>query len=144
MNLLYSWHDSCVLMWNMTFSHVWHDPSICVHMNSHVSHITTYPASTHVRSSPKRKSSSKNTRFPFFHRCIPSCMYAMTHPYEWHDSFVLATRLIYVCDLTHSCLHSHLTCMMRGGGLGWRPRKMYGERFGDGVEYHLMSPTPRR
>jgi len=34
--------------------------------------------------------------------------------------------------------------IMRGGGLGSRPRKMYGERLGDGVEYHLMSPTPRR
>ena len=32
----------------------------------------------------------------------------------------------------------------RGGGLGLRPKKMYGERLGDGVEYHLMSPTPRR
>ena len=31
---------------------------------------------------------------------------------------------------------------MRGGGLGSRPKKMYGERLGDGVEYHLMSPTP--
>ena len=29
-------------------------------------------------------------------------------------------------------------------GLGSRPNKMYGERLGDGVEYHLMSPTPRR
>jgi len=26
---------------------------------------------------------------------------------------------------------------MRGGGLGSRPKKMYGERLGDGVEYHL-------
>ena len=34
--------------------------------------------------------------------------------------------------------------LMRGGGLGSRPKKMYGERLGDGVEYHLMSPTPRR
>jgi len=33
---------------------------------------------------------------------------------------------------------------MRGGGLGSRPKKIYGERLGDGVEYHLMSPTPRR
>jgi len=33
--------------------------------------------------------------------------------------------------------------IMRGGGLGSRPKKMYGERLGDGVEYHLMSPTPR-
>ena len=32
----------------------------------------------------------------------------------------------------------------RGGGLGSRPKKMYGERLGDGIEYHLMSPTPRR
>ena len=34
--------------------------------------------------------------------------------------------------------------VMRGGGLGSRPKKMYGERLGDGVEYHLMKPTPRR
>jgi len=34
--------------------------------------------------------------------------------------------------------------LWRGGGLGSRPKKMYGERLGDGVEYHLMSPTPRR
>ena len=34
--------------------------------------------------------------------------------------------------------------ILRGGGLGLRPKKMYGERLGDGVEYHLMSPTPRR
>ena len=33
---------------------------------------------------------------------------------------------------------------LRGGGLGSRPKKMYGERLGDGVEYHLMSATPRR
>ena len=33
---------------------------------------------------------------------------------------------------------------MRGWGLGSRPKKMYGERLGDGVEYHLMKPTPRR
>jgi len=30
------------------------------------------------------------------------------------------------------------------GGWGRDPKKMYGERLGDGVEYHLMSPTPRR
>jgi len=36
------------------------------------------------------------------------------------------------------------TQQRRGGGLGSRPKKMYGERLGDGVEYHLMKPTPRR
>ena len=34
--------------------------------------------------------------------------------------------------------------IQRGGGLGLRPKKMYGERLGDGVEYHLMKPTPCR
>ena len=54
-----------------------------------------------------------------------------------------------------STLHSSSKCynthffyitrtIMRGGGLGSRPKKMYGERLDDGVEYHLMSPTPRR
>ena len=32
----------------------------------------------------------------------------------------------------------------RGGGLGSRPKKWYGERLGDGVEYHSMKPEPRR
>ena len=41
-------------------------------------------------------------------------------------------------------LMAHWPLSMRGGGLGSRPKKMYGERFRDGVEYHLMSPTPRR
>ena len=41
-------------------------------------------------------------------------------------------------------LESNLRVRPRGGGLGSRPKKMYGERLGNGVEYHLMSPTPRR
>ena len=45
---------------------------------------------------------------------------------------------------THMC--THITCIyitQRDGGLGSRPKKMYGKRLGDGVEYHLMRPTPR-
>ena len=45
------------------------------------------------------------------------------------------------------CIHyllAYTSHIRRGGGLGSRPKKMYGERLGDGVEYHLMSPTPRR
>ena len=38
----------------------------------------------------------------------------------------------------------HRLPQTRGGGLGSRPKKMYGERLGDGIEYHLMKPTPRR
>jgi len=40
--------------------------------------------------------------------------------------------------------HKVFALRERGGGLGSRPKKMYGERLGDGVEYHLMKPTPRR
>jgi len=59
----------------------------------------------------------------------------------------------HVCDVTHSYLrhdslpqlcHSHNFVTHTVGGLGSRPKKMYGEYWGDGVEYHLMSPTPRR
>ena len=42
------------------------------------------------------------------------------------------------------CTYTPSLSPTRGGGLGSRPKKMYGERLGDGVEYHLMSPTPRR
>jgi len=49
----------------------------------------------------------------------------------------------YQKDMTLSST-SHMTISQRGGGLGSRPKKMYGEYLGDGVEYHLMSPTPRR
>ena len=38
----------------------------------------------------------------------------------------------------------YVCVLARGGGLGSRPKKMYGEKLVDGVEYHLMSPTPRR
>jgi len=43
-----------------------------------------------------------------------------------------------------SWLRAVMTHRRRGGGLGSRPKKMYGERLRDGVEYHLMSPTPLR
>jgi len=58
----------------------------------------------------------------------------------WYDSFTcVMTR-----SLTHIWHDSLICAMTRGGGLGSRPKKMYGERLGDGVEYHLMSPTPNR
>jgi len=49
-------------------------------------------------------------------------------------------------NLTNIYVYLYLCTLLtrRGGGLGSRPKKMYGERLGDGVEYHLMKPTPRR
>ena len=69
---------------------------------------------------------------------IYTCIWRASNP---------AHLYIHVYILTHTL---HIKCIpMRGirgevGGLGSRPKKMYGERLGDGVEYHLMSPTPRR
>ena len=48
------------------------------------------------------------------------------------------------CEIVCSDARMCVRMRGRGGGLGSRPKKMYGERLGDGVEYHLMKPTPRR
>jgi len=64
--------------------------------------------------------------------------YAM-HSYVVHmwNSHVIRAHVWFICGI-------HVSFTWRGGGLGSRPKKMYGERLGDGVEYHLMKPTPRR
>jgi len=64
------------------------------------------------------------------------------------ESVPIQTYLFLARSLSSS-MHTHLSLplnlsLKRGGGLGSRPKKMYGERLRDGVEYHLMSPTPRR
>ena len=64
-------------------------------------------------------------------------------PLKWINNIRKNKMFVYM--YTVNCYHflagSH---GWRAGGLGSRPKKMYGERLGDGVEYHLMSPTPRR
>ena len=60
-----------------------------------------------------------------------------------------AKKTYHMRSIFEQYLRESLKCapnwdIKRGGGLGSRPKKMYGERLGDGVEYHLMSPTPRR
>jgi len=85
--------------------------------------------------------------------CMIVCMY-LTNFRMYHDSF-------HICNMTqvrHDSfkmwrdVFTHIiwffSCVTwlipRGGGLGSRPKKMHWERLGDGVEYHLMSPTPHR
>ena len=72
-------------------------------------------------------------------------MYVCSYYISIHTVCVLVvhnyTRLL--LKYTHG-IGVLITCLYtRGGGLGSRPKKMYGERLRDGVEYHLMSPTPR-
>ena len=83
------------------------------------------------------------------------CIYMYIYTYIIYIN-VRAYLQLYMCAMTLSCVcHDSLICatpsyvqhcplIWRGGGLGSRPKKMYGERLGDGVEYHLMKPTPRR
>ena len=68
--------------------------------------------------------------------CIHICLHDM---YRLHVHIYVHHMYIY----THAWIYKK-THGTRGGGLGSRPKKMYGERLGDGVEYHLMKPTPRR
>ena len=81
--------------------------------------------------------------------------------FEYRYNFLVYTGPFLVCfrvtvrlDCVYECrallslcwllLSEFRDLVLRGGGLGSRPKKMYGERLGDGVEYHLMKPTPRR
>ena len=86
--------------------------------------------------------------------CASECEYAI---YEVDIEWISATPApdsvnvrVSVCVCVFVCVRECLNvcvsmCLSaRGCGLGSRPKKMYRERLGDGVEYHLMKPTPRR
>ena len=86
------------------------------------------------------------------HTCI-RCMYSMLYirattqsiprpPYTHSDTHTHTQKHTHKHIL--EALICHATHRSRGGGLGSRPKKMYGERLGDGVEYHFMKTTPRR
>ena len=100
----------------------------------------------------------------YTYMCVYICVYTCVYTYR------AQSMCVYVCIHVCMCMSALCACMcasakyvvgnvckrrvgtfvqylaslLRGGGLGSRPKKMYGERLGDGVEYHLMSPTPRR
>jgi len=88
--------------------------------------------------------------------CPADCCVCCAFAYKNAHLCTFIYICIYVCVCIYVCayiyIHVYTPCSRylilaqppRGGGLGSRPKKMYGERLGDGVEYHLMSPTPRR
>ena len=101
----------------------------------------------------------RNRNIYIHSRRSPALMYLYVHKYTvTHGCACRAgVRNVYVHSHECSvCIHSFAAQYvmvfydfvsadnMRGGGLGSRPKKMYGERLGDGVEYHLMKPTHRR
>ena len=69
--------------------------------------------------------------------CVCSCVRVFV-------TCVCSCVRVIVCMTALNSTAANMWGRRRGGGLGSRPKKMYGERLEDGVEYHLMSPTPRR
>jgi len=100
---------------------------------SHSSHVTNEPCHERVIA---RTSHSTNES------CHEGVMSRRSHVTNesCHRGFV--SRTSHVAHVSRR--ESVILVAARGGGLGSRPKKMYWEYSGDGVEYHLMSPTPRR
>jgi len=80
--------------------------------------------------------------------CVKVCLLLCTFVCDVYVCDVCVCVCVCVCLYMYTCMHMYVHIYVhlvkRGGGLGSRPKKMYGERLGDGVEYHLMKPTPRR
>jgi len=75
-------------------------------------------------------------------RCVATQLLPYTHTiheYKPKMNIYILYISIHVEGVVEMCGCFHT----RGGGLGSRPKKMYGERLGDRVEYHSMRPTPR-
>jgi len=155
----YMWHDSSYV-WHFR-SYVWHDSSeFATRLDFKCSHLYFVTWLVHIRDMTHLYTLHESFIYASWSIHIYMAwlihMCDMTHSYVSHDSFIFATRLDLECwhscvrkkkkNSNHSCVtHDLLLCViLRGGGLGSRPKKMYGERLGDGVEYHLMKPTPRR
>ena len=106
---------------DMSHSYVWHDSSICVTWLIHMRDITL------KKKLPRRQLNKRHvSRF---------------YPCGTHRTSSSPFVPFFVWQRFVFGQHAE---PWRGGGLGSRPKKMYGERLGDGVEYHLMRPTPRR
>ena len=69
--------------------------------------------------------------------------------YNTHEAMV-NSREFKICTRVYTYMyiriHVNLNVYIaaRGGGLGSRTKKMYGERLGDGVEYHSMETRCER
>ena len=77
-----------------------------------------------------------------FLESISTCSTSLKAISSYHSRQSLSTLSLSRQILRRKAISTYL--LRRSGGLGSRPKKMYGERLGDGVECHLMSPTTRR
>jgi len=70
-------------------------------------------------------------------------MYVCVYIYVYIHTYMYLSLSLSLCSFRDKYTYISRV-VQRGGGLGSRPKNMYGERLGDGVEYNLMKSTPRR
>ena len=145
------WHCPCMCV-TVTNPHVWHgsllwmcvekvrETLVCVCACARAPLIVYWISYTF--SSMQRTNNHVSVSFSF----VSFCLLALTRfpPPPLPCSCVLLLSITVSLPFPLFLSLSRSAFLRRGGGLGSRPKKMYGERLGDGVEYHLMSPTPRR
>jgi len=72
---------------------------------------------------------------------------SLTHTHTHTHAHTCTCTHTHVATCDHMQLNTGYTKVCSGAerwGAGVETQKMYGERLGDGVEYHSMKPTPRR
>jgi len=119
---------------DMTHSYAWHDSFICVTWLIESCHKSIVEYRARLRkmtcTSTPLCTDSRATN------CMQTLQPKRQHNTGFSDYLSTWFQRTDMYAPTHACT--------RGGGLGSRPKNMYGETLGDGVEYHLMKPTPRR
>ena len=119
--LVFNLGDLCDMtflnMRDMTHSHVWHDPSICVTWPIHMCEWLFYMCDINHAYVWHDSAMCVTRRILYLHVwhdsfiCVTKLVHMcdITHPYMWQDSFICVTWiihiyvtwLIHVCDMTH-------------------------------------------
>jgi len=101
-----------------------------------------------IPSCDRVSAAAEDGRIYTYHTKQSSSEITLTFPTNPLASFENRLGCTYLQHPTSQALFISPT--LRGEGLGSRPKKIYGERLGDGVEYHLMSaahlpyPSPKQ
>jgi len=142
---IYTYTYLVSVMWNEESTSVINRSLMCIHRSNNRRCNTLRHTATHKHDLPqhkqtcwsiKRRSTTGMSRRKRLLVCTHSTFSETSAFFSvYHEKMTEANKPFLVCRYQQ---------MRRGAGLGSRPKKMYGERLGDGVEYHSMKPTPRR
>ena len=134
--------------WYVNHTHISHTPNKFIIVSKHTFTYTYTNTCTHTYT---------HTPIHAEHNCISHTRKKFRNASKPHiHIYIYKYMHTHIHTCTYTCctqMHARSACAQmsdtsryvrgRGGGLGSRPKKMYGKRLGDGVEYHLMIPTPR-